>query len=76
VIQAVFGYWLVAGVASNSGSMTGTGPAVQGAQAGTMIGAGLILGLWIGVDLLLVVARRVVLAVRRNKNRSSSSTRA
>lgn len=74
VVQAIFLIWIITG-ASSSGSTTAkscanlTGQALQTCQdashAGTAIGVGLIIGLWVAVDVILALIYLFVRLLRR-----------
>lgn len=74
LVQVIFLIWIIAG-ASSSGSATAkscaglTGQALQTCQdashVGTGIGIALIIGLWVGVDVILGIIYLVVRLARR-----------
>ena len=67
-VQALFIAWLVVGISGNAGIMThGSEAAQAGAEIGTTIGAGLIFGVWVGVDVILGVGRLIVVTSRRRR---------
>lgn len=67
-VQALFIAWMITGFVGNWGGMTTGNEASQfGAQVGTTIGAGLMFGLWVGVDVILGIGRLIVLTSRKNK---------
>lgn len=73
-VQAIFLIWIITG-ASSSGSATAkscagqVGQALQTCQdashAGTAIGVGLIIGLWVAVDVILALIYLFVRLLRR-----------
>lgn len=74
VVQAVFAVVLSIGVvyalnANHCSDSINPSSCRDGTDIGTAIGAGILVAYWIGVDLLILVARIVVLMHRRNIER-------
>jgi hypothetical protein len=67
-VQALFLFWVIAGANSTStGDCTGLSAQEchDATSTGTALGIGLVIALWIGVDLVLGVIRIIVLLSRR-----------
>ena len=62
VVQVIFIAWLIVGITGNASALHTTA-----GQVGTTIGAGLVFGLWVGVDVILGVGRLIVVTSRRHK---------
>ena len=72
VVQAIFLTWIITGVASaGSAGCNGLSKSACDAatQVGTGIGVALIIGLWFGVDVVMLLIKLVVQLSRRHEPR-------
>jgi hypothetical protein len=73
LVQLLFVAWLIAGIATTAhGASTCTDPALthaecaSAAEVGGTIGVGLVIGLWVALDVILGIGRLVVITARRH----------
>lgn len=70
VIQAIFLIWIIAGIAYAGGNTDTCGTlsaqtCADASNVGTAIGVGLVIGLWVAVDVILGISRLIVVHSRR-----------
>jgi len=63
-IQILFVIWLVTGLVKTGQTQAVGSAAVAGKDIGRTIGAGLIIGLWVAVDVILGVGRLIYITAR------------
>jgi hypothetical protein len=67
-VQALFLIWLITGLVKTGNQHAVGSAAVAGKDIGTTIGVGLVIGLWVAVDVILGVSRLIVLTARKRGN--------